>query len=131
MKIGLIPSFLLIFSWEACDTCSLLRQRGERGEKFVAKQGDREIKWSTFVISSVIERSLHALRLVEMTKGRGGRDDKRVVETLSRDDKKERKGDTKCWKWTERNWVTDSTELLSLLPVQSDGAAVALTVFLQ
>ena len=108
MKIGLIPSFLLIFSWEACDTCALLRQRGERGEKFVAKQGDREIKWSTFVISSVIERSLHALRLVEMTKGKGGRDDKKGM-----------------------GKVADSTEFLSLLPVQSDGAAVALTVFLQ
>ena len=68
----------------------------------------REIKWSTFVISSVIERSLHALRLVEMTKGKGGRDDKKGM-----------------------GKVADSTGLLSLLPVQSDGAAVALTVFLQ
>ena len=37
----LIPSFFFNFSWEACDTCPLLRQRRERGAEFVAKEGEK------------------------------------------------------------------------------------------
>ena len=67
------------------EICRKNKETGRQGDKETGRQGDREIKWSTFVISSVIERSLHALRLVEMTKGKSARDDKRVVEALSRD----------------------------------------------